>query len=163
MEFTKDPSTHPANGPLTEERLIRVRDELAAAAKRSDGGNLGYMMADAAKAIDEVLTLRKAGQEPVAWRYRTTDINGNPNLRWSFSEEASLMGLYQPLYAAPQLPQPVPNSVANTFIAAIEKEQDRLHGEDYLMDSRDCIDVIREELQRLNACRAACYISCRYL
>ncbi|WP_313140334.1 hypothetical protein [Leclercia sp.] len=52
MEFTKDPSTHPANGPLTEERLIRVRDELAAAAKRSDGGNLGYMMADAAKAIN---------------------------------------------------------------------------------------------------------------
>ncbi len=41
-------------------------------------------------------------QEPVAWRYRTTDINGNPNPRWSFSEEASLLGLYQPLYAAPQ-------------------------------------------------------------
>ncbi|MDU2018782.1 MAG: hypothetical protein E6736_00785 [Leclercia adecarboxylata] len=63
-KFTKDPSTHPANGPLKEERLIRVRDELAAAAKRSDGGNLGYMMADAAKAIDELLALRKAPQFP---------------------------------------------------------------------------------------------------
>jgi len=61
-DFTKDPSTHPANGPLTGERLIRVRDELAAAAKRSDGGNLGYMMADAAKAIDELLARRKAPQ-----------------------------------------------------------------------------------------------------
>ncbi|MDU1654713.1 MAG: hypothetical protein E6850_19710 [Leclercia adecarboxylata] len=58
-KFTKDPSTHPAHGPLTEERLIRVRDELAAAAKRSDGGNLGYMMADGAKAIDELLTARE--------------------------------------------------------------------------------------------------------
>ena len=65
--FTKDPSTHPANCSLTEERLIRVRDELAAAAKRSDGGNLGYMMADAAKAIEELLALRKVEQEPVAW------------------------------------------------------------------------------------------------
>ncbi|WP_413534318.1 DUF551 domain-containing protein [Rahnella inusitata] len=62
--FTKDPSTHPANGPLTEERLIRVRDELAAAAKRSDGGNLGYIMADAAKAIDEVLARRATPQLP---------------------------------------------------------------------------------------------------
>lgn len=53
---------HPANGPLSVERLIRVRDELAAAAKRSDGGNLGYMMADAAKAIDELLERRKAPQ-----------------------------------------------------------------------------------------------------
>ncbi len=59
MEFTKDPSTHPANGPLSVERLIRVRDELAAAAKRSDGGNLGYMMADAAKAVTELLMARE--------------------------------------------------------------------------------------------------------
>lgn len=58
------------------------------------------------------------------------------------------------LHAAPQAPV-VPECLANAFIAAIEKEQDRLHDEDYLMDSRDCIDVIREELQRLNDCRAA--------
>ncbi|QIM43331.1 hypothetical protein [Leclercia adecarboxylata] len=62
--FTKDPSTHPANGQLTQERLIRVRDELAAAAIRSDGGNLGYMMADGAKAIDELLAWRSAPQLP---------------------------------------------------------------------------------------------------
>lgn len=45
--------------------------------------------------------------EPVAWRYRTTDINGKPNPHWSFSEEASLLGLYQPLYAHPAQPAPV--------------------------------------------------------
>ena len=104
MEFTKDPSTHPANGPLTEERLIRVRDELAAAAKHSDGGNLGYMMADASKAIDELLERRKAAQVPVAdvvaWHHpteeRTCDIR---LLRHDLAPG--------PLYAAPQLPQPV--------------------------------------------------------
>ncbi|ASM07613.1 hypothetical protein [Serratia marcescens] len=42
--------------------------------------------------------------KPVAWRYRTTDIKGNPNPHWSFSEEASLLGLYQPLYTAPPAP-----------------------------------------------------------
>ncbi|HFE8244203.1 TPA: hypothetical protein ACGAJ1_002328 [Salmonella enterica subsp. enterica serovar Newport] len=51
--------------------------------------------------------------------------------------------------------QVVPEELAKAFISAIEKEQDRLFGEDYLMDSKDCIDVIREEAQRLNACRAA--------
>ncbi|EDK8146058.1 hypothetical protein GG892_24685 [Salmonella enterica] len=58
------------------------------------------------------------------------------------------------LYTTPPAPV-VPDDQADAFIAAIEKEQDRLHEEDYLMDSKDCIDVIREEVQRLNACRAA--------
>lgn len=53
---------------------------------------------------------RKAAMdsEPVAWRYRTTDIEGNANPRWSFSEEASLLGLYQPLYANPPITQQEP-------------------------------------------------------
>lgn len=55
-----------------------------------------------------------------------------------------------PLYRHAQQPT-VAGALADAFIAAIEKEQDRLHEEDYLMDSKDCIDVIREEVQRLNA------------
>lgn len=47
------------------------------------------------------IALASLEAEPVAWRYRTTDINGNPRQGWSFSEEASLMGLYQRLYAVP--------------------------------------------------------------
>lgn len=60
-----------------------------------------------------------------------------------------------PLYAVPPAPVVVPDSLAETLIAAIEKEQERLSDEDYLMDSKDCIDVIREEMKHLNACRAA--------
>lgn len=63
-EFTKDPSTHPANGPLTEERLIRVRDALAASLEYAEGSNRDHMIADAVKAIIELLSLRKAPQLP---------------------------------------------------------------------------------------------------
>ncbi|MGG4624024.1 hypothetical protein ACLPHD_06580 [Serratia odorifera] len=41
---------------------------------------------------------------------------------------------------------PAPAVTAHAIIAAIEAEQERLFGEDYLMDSKDCIDVIREML-----------------
>lgn len=67
------------------------------------------------------------------------------------NSEASDVGLYRHAQPAPV----VPDDLAKAFISAIEKEQDRLFGEDYLMDSKDCIDVIREEAQRWNACRAA--------
>lgn len=48
------------------------------------------------------------------------------------------------------VPQPPADldGVAKVLIAAIEKEQERLHDEDYLMDSKDCIDVIREVVQQ---------------
>lgn len=45
--------------------------------------------------------------------------------------------------------------LANTMIKAIEVEQERLFNQDYLMDSKDCIDVIREEMQRLNSSQSA--------
>lgn len=67
MVFTKDPSTHPANGPLTEERLNRVREWLQSSLAYSEGSNRDYMMADAAKAIDEVLSVRSAQVVPDRW------------------------------------------------------------------------------------------------
>ncbi|MDJ6850341.1 DUF550 domain-containing protein [Salmonella enterica] len=59
------------------------------------------------------------------------------------------------LHIKEQPAQVVPDDLVKAFISAIEKEQDRLFGEDYLMDSKDCVDVIREEAQRLNSCRAS--------
>ncbi|EOX2565496.1 hypothetical protein ACPDTC_000200 [Escherichia coli] len=58
------------------------------------------------------------------------------------------------LYTAAPAPL-VSDEIAVALITAIEKEQDRLFGQDYLMDSKDCIDVIREEMERLNARCAA--------
>ncbi|HAZ3623421.1 TPA: hypothetical protein J1Z11_003512 [Escherichia coli] len=44
---------------------------------------------------------------------------------------------------------------ADAIIVAIENEQERLFDEDYLMDSKECIDVIREEVKRWNDSSAA--------
>lgn len=51
----------------------------------------------------------------------------------------------QPAQAAVVMPE--------QLIAAIEAEQERLSQEDYLMDSDECVKVIREEVARLNGVR----------
>ncbi|HAX0378168.1 TPA: ead/Ea22-like family protein [Escherichia coli] len=45
--------------------------------------------------------------------------------------------------------------LVEAIIVAIENEQERPFDEDYLMDSKECIDVIREEVKRWNDSRAA--------
>ncbi|EPV0628795.1 hypothetical protein ACV1FS_004079 [Citrobacter koseri] len=54
-----------AHGPLSNDRLHQIREILSKAATQSDGGNLGYAMSDAVKAIDELLEVRKV--EPVSF------------------------------------------------------------------------------------------------
>lgn len=48
-------NNHPAHGPVSLDRLHQIREILSKAAAQSDGGNLGYAMADAVKVIDGVL------------------------------------------------------------------------------------------------------------
>ncbi|EFO1861147.1 hypothetical protein JTG74_004544 [Escherichia coli] len=45
--------------------------------------------------------------------------------------------------------------LVEAIIVAIENEQERLFDEDYLMDSKECIDVIREEVKRWDDSRTA--------
>lgn len=97
-------NSHPAHGPLSDYRLHRISDILRKAAAQRDGGNIGYAMSDAVKAIDELLEVRKA--EPVAdvvaWaspnEERTCDI------RWRRFDVAP-----GPLYTTPQ---PAPELLA---------------------------------------------------
>ena len=49
-------TNHPANGPVSLERLHQISEILSKAAAQSDGGNLGYAMADAVKVIDGVIS-----------------------------------------------------------------------------------------------------------
>ena len=51
-------TNHPAHGHVSLDRLHQIREILSNAAAQSDGGNLGYAMADAVKVIDEVLEFR---------------------------------------------------------------------------------------------------------
>lgn len=50
-------TNHPAHGPVSLDRLYQISEILSKAAAQSDGGNLGYAMADAVKVIDGVLSI----------------------------------------------------------------------------------------------------------
>ncbi|EBC5802754.1 hypothetical protein C4M19_14975 [Salmonella enterica] len=54
---------HPENGPVSLDRLHQIREILSKASAQSDGGNLGYAMADAVKVIDGAIAA--FGAEPV--------------------------------------------------------------------------------------------------
>ena len=54
------------------------------------------------------------------------------------------------LYAPGAEPAPVAVVTPDQLIAAIEAEQERLSAEDYLMDSGDCVNVIRETVACLD-------------
>ena len=93
-------NNHPAHGPVSLDRLHQIREILSKAAAQSDGGNLGYAMADAVKVIDGAIAA--FGAEPVAWMIIDID-TGEKIIR---PDRSYFEGPCQPLYAAPQLPQP---------------------------------------------------------
>ena len=97
-------TNHPANGPVSLDRLHQIREILSKAAAQSDGGNLGYAMADAVKVIDGAIAARNAGKEPVAWvRYCSDGTIDGPLMNYQI--EDCRKSTWTPLYAAPQLPQ----------------------------------------------------------
>jgi hypothetical protein len=51
-------TNHPAHGPVSLDRLHQISEILSKAAAQSDGGNLGYAMADAVKVIDVAIAAR---------------------------------------------------------------------------------------------------------
>lgn len=55
-------NNHPANGQLTVERIIRVRDELQRSLQYQNGGDMAYVITDAIKGLEELLGRRKADQ-----------------------------------------------------------------------------------------------------
>ena len=95
-------NNHPANGPVSLDRLHQIREILSNAAVQSDGGNLGYAMADAVKVIDGAIA--EFGSEPVAWRWShlnqwhvTNDEERARDLSWDSVKVT-------PLYTAPPAP-----------------------------------------------------------
>lgn len=56
-------TNHPAHGPVSLDRLHQISEILSKAAAQSDGGNLGYAMADAVKVIDGAIAA--FGADPV--------------------------------------------------------------------------------------------------
>lgn len=102
-------TNHPANGPVSLDRLHQISEILSKAAAQSDGGNLGYAMADAVKVIAGVMNA-----EPVAW-LRETAITDICEGAWTpiIQMESQRMGVnlseswgvnYIPLYTNPPAP-----------------------------------------------------------
>lgn len=58
-------NNHPAHGPVSLDRLHQISEILSKAAAQSDGGNLGYAMADAVKVIN--MAIAAHNEEPVAY------------------------------------------------------------------------------------------------
>lgn len=96
-------TNHPAHGSVSLERLHQICEILSKAAAQSDGGNLGYAMADAVKVINGAIAA--FGAEPVG-TFRKGPCGYHP----SFHEDAV------PLYAAP--PAPV---VPEELLSAMEE------------------------------------------
>ena len=67
-------NNHPAKGPVSLDRLHQICEILSKAAAQSDGGNLGYAMADAVKVINGVLesvAREQVRREHAAWSLTT--------------------------------------------------------------------------------------------
>lgn len=61
-----DPANHPANSPLTGERIERVIEALESSLKYRNGSSMDHVLADAVKGLRELQELRKVTAEPVA-------------------------------------------------------------------------------------------------
>ncbi|MFL4411955.1 hypothetical protein RQM40_05785 [Citrobacter portucalensis] len=97
-------NNHPAHGPVSLDRLHQIREILSKAEAQSDGGNLGYAMADAVKVIDGVIAA--FGAEPVAWLHSDNGI-GIPAITKSRNVADSWFSKgwnIKPLYTSPPAP-----------------------------------------------------------
>jgi hypothetical protein len=64
-------NNHPAHGPVSLERLHQISEILSKAVAQSDGGNLGYAMADAVKVITGVIDRELVRHEHAVWSQAT--------------------------------------------------------------------------------------------
>ena len=71
-------NNHPANGPVSLDRLHQIREILSKAAAQSDGGNIGYAMADAVKVIDGAIAAFGAEPAPVDIEMLATVLRNAP-------------------------------------------------------------------------------------
>ncbi|MEX5203067.1 DUF551 domain-containing protein [Citrobacter freundii] len=71
-------NNHPAHGPVSLKRLHQISEILSKATAQSDGGNLGYAMADAVKVIDGSIAAFGAEPAPVDIEMLTTVLRNAP-------------------------------------------------------------------------------------
>lgn len=144
-------NNHPVHGPVSLDRLHQIREILSKAAAQSDGGNLGYAMADAVKVIDGAIA--KFGAEPVAYMYKDGD-----DIEYNGHNEFSGAGKGVPLYTAPPAPvvpekcvtaerRRVIEMLLNVCRAAFELADDSCQQD---VDGEECHVVQNDAFQKLS-------------
>lgn len=99
-----DPANHPANGPLTVERITRLIAELRRSLEYQNGGDMAYVIADAIKGLEELLVSREAAGEPVAWTEKCEITNMQATGLYLRGFPNNSQGRDIPLYTAPPAP-----------------------------------------------------------
>ncbi|WP_049002611.1 hypothetical protein [Citrobacter freundii] len=144
-------TNHPAHGHVSLDRLHQISEILSKAAAQSDGGNLGYAMADAVKVIGGAIAA--FGNDPVAWvRYCSDGTIDGPLLNYQIDD--CRKSTWTPLYAAPQLPQlpqsaPVVPEINRRAIA------DKVYGKCCRIPGATFYNAAEFALDEVEACRAA--------
>lgn len=72
-----DTANHPANGPLTVERITRLIAELRHSLAYQNGGDMAYVIADAIKGLEELLACRRKGK-----RYKRKKISASVSIQY---------------------------------------------------------------------------------
>ncbi len=129
-------NNHPAHGPVSLDRLHQISEILSKASAQSDGGNLGYAMADAVKVIDGAIAA--FGAEPVGYTDEE-ELRSADNEIWMWKSPHGF-GKDIPLYASPQPAPVVP--------------EEKPMPEASKMHAIDAVAAIAE-VRGWNACRAA--------
>ena len=136
-------TNHPAHGHVSLDRLHQIREILSKAAAQSDGGNLGYAMADAVKVIDGAIA--EFGAEPVpfdALRDAVAEVSGGPVMEWgdiykghqavpfiNFNSLARIVDKFRTFPPAPVVPEEITSASApEVFEIAAEAERLGLRG-----------------------------------
>lgn len=143
-------NNHPAHGPVSLDRLHQISEILSKAAAQSDGGNLGYAMADAVKVIDGAIAA--FGTEPVAYAdpqaFDNFKSNGGKNAactkEWMWRDPSD--GLI-PLYTAP--PAPVVQEIDRKAIA------DKVYGKCCRIPGATFYNAAEFAIDEVESCRAA--------
>lgn len=110
-------TNHPAHGPVLLDRLHQIRETLSNAAAQSDGGNLGYAMADAVKVID--VAIAEFGAEPVAYTEKCEITNMQATGLYLRGFPDNSQGRDIALYSAPPTPM-VHDDLLSMAASAIE-------------------------------------------
>ncbi|HAF2255018.1 TPA: hypothetical protein G8N49_003946 [Salmonella enterica] len=110
-------TNHQAHGPVSLDRLHQIREILSKASAQSDGGNLGYAMADAVKVIDG--SIASSSMEPYGYVHKGIYENNGSSGLSNDHEAYRNSRTHIPLYTAP--PAPVVPDECAIFDAAIDK------------------------------------------